>query len=93
MRLITIRSAIEIRNQLLTPVDLRLKCGSGSLYDIRLEPSEVRSLPLQFCSTLRQFQVRPADFGFNYCGEPIDWMKIANEQRRRVQRQQSKEEK
>ncbi|CAF0865083.1 unnamed protein product [Adineta ricciae] len=92
MRLITIRSAIEIRNQLLTPVDLRLKCGSGSLHDIRLEPNEVRSLPLQFCSTLRQFQVRPTDFGFNYCGEPIDWMKIANEQRRRVQQQQSKEE-
>src|SRR5207302_7973830 len=66
MRSITIRSAIEIRNQLLTSIDIRLKCGSGSLHDIRLEPNEIRSLPLQFCPTLRQFQVRPADFGLNY---------------------------
>jgi hypothetical protein len=84
MRSITIRSAIEIRNQLLTSIDIRLKCGSGSLHDIRLEPNEIRSLPLQFCPTLRQFQVRPADFALNYCGEPINWMEIANEQRRRV---------
>jgi vacuolar protein sorting-associated protein 13D len=87
MRSITIRSAIEIRNQLLTSIDLRLKCGSGSLHDIRLEPNEVRSLPLQFCPTLRQFQVRPADFALNYCGEPINWMEIANEQRRRVRQE------
>jgi vacuolar protein sorting-associated protein 13D len=87
MRSITIRSAIEIRNQLLTSIDLRLKCGSGSLYDIRLEPNEIRSLPLQYCPTLRQFQVRPADFGLNYCGEPINWMEIANEQRRRNQQE------
>jgi vacuolar protein sorting-associated protein 13D len=85
MRSITIRSAIEIRNQLLTSIDLRLKCGSGSLHDIRLEPNEIRSLPLQFCPTLRQFQVRPADFAYNYCGEPVNWMEIANEQRRRGQ--------
>ncbi|CAF3567800.1 unnamed protein product [Adineta steineri] len=85
MRSITIRSAIEIRNQLLTSVDVRLKCGSGSLHDIRLEPNEIRSLPLQFCPTIRQFQVRPADFAFNYCGEPINWMEISNEQRRRGQ--------
>ncbi|CAF2761002.1 unnamed protein product [Rotaria sp. Silwood2] len=83
MRLITIRSSIEIRNQLLTSIDIRLKCGSGSLHDIRLEPNEIRSLPLQFCPTLRQFQVRPVDFTFNYCALPINWMEIANEQRRR----------
>jgi vacuolar protein sorting-associated protein 13D len=83
MRSITIRSAVEIRNQLLTSIDMRLKCGSGALHDIRLESNEVRSLPLQFCPTLRQFQVRPAEFGLNYCGEPINWMEIANEQRRR----------
>ncbi|CAF3378706.1 unnamed protein product [Rotaria sp. Silwood1] len=83
MRLITIRSSIEIRNQLLTSIDIRLKCGSGSLHDIRLESNEIRSLPLQFCPTLRQFQVRPADFTFNYCAEPINWMEIADEQRRR----------
>jgi len=84
MRSITIRSAIEIRNQLLTSIDLRLKCGSGTLHDIRLEPNEIRSLPLQYCPTLRQFQVRPAEFALNYCGEPIDWMEIANEQIRRI---------
>jgi vacuolar protein sorting-associated protein 13D len=84
MRSITIRSAVEIRNQLLTSIDMRLKCGSGALHDIRLEQNEIRSLPLQFCPTLRQFQVRPADFALNYCGEPINWMEIANEQRRRV---------
>ena len=83
MRSITIRSAVEIRNQLLTSVDLRLKCGSGSLHDLRLEPNEVRALPLQFCPTLRQFQVRPAEFGLNYCGEPINWTEIADESRRR----------
>ncbi|UJR35531.1 hypothetical protein I4U23_028285 [Adineta vaga] len=92
MRLITIRSAIEIRNHLLTSIDIRLKCGSGSLHDIRLEPNEVRALPLQFCSTLRQFQVRPADFVFNYCGEPINWMEIANEQRRRGQQDEQNHE-
>ncbi len=86
MRSITIRSAVEIRNQLLTSIDMRLKCGSGTLHDIRLEPNEIRSLPLQFCPTLRQFQVRPADFALNYCGEPINWMEIANEQRRRDER-------
>jgi vacuolar protein sorting-associated protein 13D len=84
MRSITIRSAIEIRNQLLTSIDLRLKCGSGTLHDIRLETNEIRSLPLQHCPTLRQFQVRPAEFALNYSGEPIDWMEIANEQRRRM---------
>ena len=85
MRLITIRSAIEIKNQLLTSIDLRLKCGTGSLHDLRLEPNEVRSLPLQFCPTLRQFQVRPADFAMNYCAEPISWTEIDDEQRRRGQ--------
>lgn len=84
MRSITIRSAVEIRNQLLTSIDLRLKCGSGALHDIRLEPNEVRALPLQFCPILRQFQARPADFGLNYCGEPINWMEIANEHRQRA---------
>ncbi|CAF0789547.1 unnamed protein product [Rotaria sordida] len=83
MRLITIRSPIEIRNQLLTSIDIRLKCGSGSLHDIRLEPNEIRSLPLEFCSALRQFQVRPADLTFNYCAIPINWIEIANEQRQR----------
>ncbi|CAF1602704.1 unnamed protein product [Rotaria magnacalcarata] len=92
MRLITIRSPIEIRNQLLTPIDIRLKCGSGSLHDIRLEPNETRSLPLQFCPTLRQFQVRPADFTFNYCGEPINWMEIADEKRRRRQQDHESDE-
>ena len=92
MRSITIRSAVEIRNQLLTSIDMRLKCGSGSLHDIRLEPNEIRSLPLQFCPTLRQFQVRPADFAFNYCGEPMNWMEIANEQRRRGGQQQQQED-
>lgn len=81
MRLIIIRSPIEIRNRLLTPIDVRLTCGSGSLHDIRLETNETRSLPFQFCSTLRQIQVRPADFSFNYCTKAIDWMEIANEQR------------
>lgn len=84
MRSITIRSAIDIHNQLLTSIDLRLKCGSGTLHDIRLEPNEIRSLPLQYCPTLRQFQVRPTDFGLNYSGEPINWMEIANEQRRPI---------
>jgi vacuolar protein sorting-associated protein 13D len=83
MRSITIRSAIQIHNQLLTSIDVRLKCGSGSLHDLRLESNEIRSLPLQFCPTLRQFQVRPAEFMLNYCGEPINWIEIANEHRRR----------
>ena len=90
MRSITIRSAVEIRNQLLTSIDIRLKCGSGALHDIRLESNEIRSLPLKFCPTLRQFQVRPSDFALNYCGEAINWMEIANEQRRQVKQEEER---
>ena len=83
MRSITVRSAIEIQNRLSISIDIRSKYGSDLFSEIRLEPNEIRSLPLQFCSTLKQIYVRPADFGLCYCMEPIHWTEIIHEQQRK----------
>ena len=76
IRLITIRSTIEIRNQLRTSVDLRLIFRSDSPYEFCLEPNEMRPVPLQICSTLRELQLRPANFALDFCDEPISWSTI-----------------
>ncbi|CAF4309622.1 unnamed protein product, partial [Rotaria sp. Silwood2] len=79
IRLITVRSPIEIRNQLLTSIDIRFKCNFDLSHEFCLEPNEIRSLPIQFCSILKQIQVRPANFALDYCDDPINWFEIENE--------------
>ena len=79
IRSITVRSSIEIRNQLLTSVDIRFHSDFNALYDFRLEPNEIRSLPIQICSMLKQIQIRPADFALDYCDDPINWIEIESE--------------
>ena len=76
IRLITIRSSIEIRNRLRTSVDLRLISRECSLLEFCLESKESRSLPLQVCCTLQELQIRPANFALDYCDESIQWSDI-----------------
>ncbi|UJR20376.1 hypothetical protein I4U23_023508 [Adineta vaga] len=76
IRSITVKSSIEIRNQLLTAVDVRCESCLDMIYEFRLEPNESRSLPIQFSSMLKHMHVRPADFTLGYCDEPISWFEI-----------------
>jgi vacuolar protein sorting-associated protein 13D len=79
IRSITVKSSIEIRNQLLTSIDIRFESSLDLLHDFRLEPNEIRSLPIQLCSMLKQVEIRPADFALDYCDEPITWLEIEKE--------------
>ncbi|CAF0952993.1 unnamed protein product [Adineta steineri] len=79
IRLITVKSSIEIRNQLLTSIDIRFKCNLDLLHDFRLEPNEIYSLPIQLCSIIKQIQIRPSDFALDFCNEPITWLEINSE--------------
>lgn len=78
IRQITIKSSIEIRNQLLTAMDIRLECNVNLSYEFCLEPKKTFSIPIQFCSGLKQIQVRPNNFALRYCDEPIYWSDIEN---------------
>ncbi|CAF3844146.1 unnamed protein product [Rotaria sordida] len=90
IRSITVKSSIEIRNQLLTSIDIRFECNFDLSYEFCLEPNEIRSLPIQFCSILKQIQVRPANFALDYCDDPINWLEIENENTIGVQRNDNK---
>lgn len=76
IRTITIRSSIEIKNHLLTSIEIRLKTHEEMIYEMILEPNESRSLPIQFCSNLKELHIRPANFALDYCDEPISWSDI-----------------
>jgi hypothetical protein len=76
IRLITIRSSIEIRNQLLTSIELRWTSQFNFTHEFCLEPNETRSLPIQLCSGLEAIYLRPANFALDYCDDPINWSEI-----------------
>jgi hypothetical protein len=76
IRLITIRSSIEIRNQLLTSIEMRLTSQFNFTNEFCLVPNESRSLPVQLCSDLEAIYLRPANFALDYCNDPISWAEI-----------------
>ena len=79
IRSITIRSPIKIYNYLLTSIDIRFKCYFDLSYEFCLESNQSCSLPIQYCSILKQIQMRPTNFSLDYCNDPIEWTEIDNE--------------
>ncbi|CAF1027739.1 unnamed protein product [Adineta ricciae] len=79
IRSITIKSSIEVRNQLLNAIDVRCESRSNLVHEFRLESNEMGSLPIQICSMLKHIQVRPADFALGFCTEPISWFEIEHQ--------------
>ncbi|CAF0969742.1 unnamed protein product [Didymodactylos carnosus] len=82
-RSITIRSPITIKNKLLTKMDIGIKYGPSLFYEFSLDHNELKSLPLQYCLSMRQIYIRPNGFTLNYCSQPIEWTNIYNDTTKR----------
>ncbi|CAF3408176.1 unnamed protein product [Rotaria sp. Silwood2] len=76
IRLIAIKSSIEIRNQLINSIDIQFISQSDDLHEFYLEPNQIRSLPIQLCSTIKQIHIRTANFALDYCDDPVQWSDI-----------------
>ena len=60
-RLLTVRSAMSVRNRLPMAIDVRWKDGER-----RVEAKESFSLPVGMIKDFQEIQIRPADFGFDF---------------------------
>ncbi|XP_062579526.1 intermembrane lipid transfer protein VPS13D-like isoform X2 [Saccostrea cucullata] len=93
-KLITVRSALIVRNELDSSIDLKMATHSGleGKFNIMEIPANgTLPLPLPYVSSM--LYVRPSDWPVKYCNQPIQWQHVglAGEVKERIMKCDSSE--